>query len=379
MTQHRIRPVRRLLVVPLLALVPLLGTGCANDRQIIGQANQFHAGLEQAVITDPQLTGYLQQVGDRIIAAAADLDRQGYDSKAAKKEDNKWMFNGGMQFHFVNSPTLNAFTTGGNHMYLYTGLFQNCETEDEMAAVMAHEFAHVYGRHVHKGMDRQMATMAAAAGAGAVGYAAGGKNRQTMAGNVAAIAVTAGQFFGQRFTRADETEADKMGFAFYTRAGWDPAKFDDFFQKMIDKGMDKTPEMLSDHPSLANRVAATKERVAKLPPEAQRWQRPAIAQGGEFRQLQQRSVAVGKTMPTSESLANAQELLRAMPRSCLTPRDQEALPDQREAQMNIIELLERRKQAAGGRAAGPARRVDGSARRAGDQSGRTPARYRRYD
>ena len=350
MTQHPHRPVRRLLVMSLLALVPLLGTGCASDKQIIGQANQFHSGLQKAVIEDAQLSAYLQKVGDRIIASAADLDRQGYGPDSARKEDNKWMFNGGMKFYFVNSPTLNAFTTGGNYMYIYTGLFQNCDTEDELTAVMAHEFAHVYGRHVQKGTDRQMMTMAAAAGAGAVGYAAGGKNRQATAGTVAGLAATAGQFFGQSFTREDENEADKMGFAFYTRAGWDPSKFDDFFQKMIDKGYDKTPQMASSHPTLASRVAATKERVSKLPPEAQRWQRPALAQGGAFRQLQQRAVAVGKNMPTSESLANAQQLLRAMPRSCLTPRDQEALPDQREAQLNIIEYLRQRQQASNARA-----------------------------
>ena len=176
MTDDLPRRAHRLLVFPLLALVPLLGGGCANDKQVIGQANQFHQNLEPAVMRDPILTSYIQKVGDRIIESARELDRQGYGPKSHKKENSQWMFTG-MQFHFVNSPTLNAFTTGGNHMYIYTGLFQGCDIEDELAAVMAHEFAHVYARHVQKGMNRQMMTMAAAAGAGAVGYAAGGKNK----------------------------------------------------------------------------------------------------------------------------------------------------------------------------------------------------------
>ena len=332
----------RLLIVPLLVVLPLLGTGCASDKQIIGQANQFHGGLEPATIDDPALANYLQAVGDRIIDAAQDLSKQGYGPEEHKKENNSWMFNGGMKFHFVNSKTLNAFTTGGNHMYIYTGLFQNCDTEDELAAVMAHEFAHVYGRHVHKGMNRQMMTMAAAAGAGAAGYAAGGKNREAYAGSAAGLAMMAGQYFGMSFTRNDENQADQMGFAFYTRAGWEPEKFDDFFQKMIEKGYDKTPEVMSDHPSLANRVAATKKRVGNLPPEAERWQRPPVASGAEFRRLQQRAEEVGRNMPTDQTLANSQELLRAMPRSCLTPLDQDTkLRDQREAQMNIIEALKR--------------------------------------
>lgn len=348
MTYDLPKRVVRLLIVPLLALFTLVAGGCASDRQIIGQANQFHSGLEKAVIDDPVLTNYLQTVGDRIIAAAADLSKQGYGPEAHQKEGNEWMFNGSMKFHFVNSPTMNAFTTGGNHMYIYTGLFQNCETEAELAAVMAHEFAHVYGRHVHKGMNRQMMTMAAAAGAGAVGYAAGGKNRETYAGTAAGLAAMAGQYFGMSFTREDETEADKMGFAFYVRAGWEPENFDDFFQEMIEKGYDKTPEMLSDHPSLANRVKATQERIEQLPPEAQRWRQPPVANVDELRRLQQRAAEVSRRMPTTESLANAQQLLRAMPRSCLTPRDQEALPDQREAQMSIIEYLQRQQQRQSG-------------------------------
>jgi hypothetical protein len=103
---------------------------------------------------------------------------------------------------------------------------------------------------------------------------------------------------------------------------------------------------MSDHPSLASRVQTTKKRVANLPREADRWQKPPVAADREFRQLQARAAQVGKTMPTDQSLAGSQELLRAMPRSCLTPRDQEALPDQREAQINVIEALRRAQQGA---------------------------------
>ena len=160
----------------------------------------------------------------------------------------------------------------------------------------------------------------------------------------------AGQYFGMSFTRGDEDEADKLGFAFYSRAGWDPDHFADFFKKMIAKGYDKTPEMMSDHPSLANRVKASQERAARLPPEAKGWRKAPVAEPQEFRRLQQRAAEVGRNMPTSESVAQAKQLLQALPRSCLTPRDQEALPDQREAQINIIEELQRRKAQQKGKA-----------------------------
>src|SRR5436190_5132730 len=299
--------ITRLFNAPLFALLGLLaltatGSGCATDKQVIGQANQFHQNLEPAVINDPQLNSYIQRVGDRIIAAAKQLDQQGFGPASHKKENSQWMYSG-MQFHFVNSNTLNAFTTGGNHMYIYTELFEQCKTEDELAAVMAHEFSHVYARHVQKGMNRQMMTMAAAAGAGAAGYAAGGKEHgQTYGGAAAGLAALAGQYFGMSYTRADENQADQLGFQFYAHAGWDPAKFDDFFQTMIDKGYDKTPAMMSDHPTLASRVEATKKRAANLPPSASQGRRPPDADDAEFRQLKQRGGSVGQIVPYVQQL-----------------------------------------------------------------------------
>jgi predicted Zn-dependent protease len=333
-------------VLCFLVVFGALNTGCATDKAVISQANQAHTSLQPAVMEDPQLAGYIQEVGDRIIDAAKELSQQGYGPRG--KEDNSWMFSKDMRFHFVNSKTMNAFTTGGEHMYIYTALFQQCKSEDELAAVMAHEFAHIYGRHVHKGMNRQYAILGAAAAAGAAGYAAGSGNDKGMeyAGMGAGAAMLVGQFVGMSFTRKDETEADALGFQFYSRAGWDPSKFGDFFQTMIDKGYDKGNEMLSDHPSLGNRVAAAKERAAKLPPEAEQWRRPAVAEGSAFKQLQARSAEVGKTMPSDQSLEQAQELLAALPRSCLTPAVQ---PDQQKAEQHVMmerkQAEERAKQA----------------------------------
>ena len=257
------------------------------------------------------------------------------------------MFSKDMRFHFVNSKTINAFTTGGEHMYIYTALFQQAKSEDELAAVMAHEFAHVYARHVHKGMNRQYAILGAAAAAGAAGYAAGGDEKGSeYAGMGAGAAMLVGQFVGMGFSRKDEEEADKLGFAFYTRAGWDPSKFGDFFQRMIDMGQNQGPEMLSGHPSLDSRVEAARERAADLPPEAKQWRRPQVASPSRFEELQARSVEVGKSMPSDTSLENAQELLAALPRSCLTPAVQ---PDQQKAEREVLMERERAEQRPGRR------------------------------
>jgi predicted Zn-dependent protease len=220
-------------------------------------------------------------------------------------------------------------------MYIYTQLFEECKTEDELAAVMAHEYGHIYGRHVGKGMNRQYAALAAAAALGGAGYLAGGDEKGGQyAAYGAAGGLAIGQFVNMGFTRGDENEADQLGFDFYTRAGWDPDRFADFFQSMIDKGLDTTPEMMSDHPSLKNRVAETKERVEKLPATASQWRRPPVASPAEFKALQARAAELGKTLPSDKTLANSQQLLQALPRSCVMPIDP---PDAQRAREQIVE------------------------------------------
>lgn len=314
-----------------------LNTACVSDSAVISQANEFHSSLQPTVIEDPVLRSYIQRVGDRIIAAA----RQMHDAGEGPA-DSDWMFSEAMQFHLVNSDTINAFTTGGNHMYVYTGLFQMAKSEDELAAVMAHEFAHVYGRHVHQGMKRQYTVLGGALLAGVAGYAAGGKDRgMEYAGYSAGAAMVAGQLLNMGFTRKDEAEADELGFEFYVRAGWDPDRFGDFFQQMIDQGYDtngKFEEFLSDHPSLASRVEVARQRAASISPSVrERLAQPPVATPREFEALKRRAQDISASLPKDKTLAGTQDLLQALPRSCLTPA---VAPDQKEAAQRLEERME---------------------------------------
>lgn len=328
--------VHRLVLLAVIALlVPFVG-GCANDRKVISQAAQVHTGLQPAVISDPELSQYVQTVGDRVIASAQQMNQEGYHPKKVSKEDSAWMFSKNMQFHFVASDQLNAFTTGGEHMYIYTKLFAQCKSEDELAAVMAHEFAHVYGRHVQNGMNYQTAMLGVTAAAGATGYAlASDDNRLAYATSFAGAAAAAGQFVGMGYTRNDEREADAMGFDFYARAGWDPKKFGDFFQHMIDQGYDKTPEMMSDHPTLASRVEVAKQKVAKLPADAPEWRKPPVADKARFAALQGKATKIVKGLPQDDSLKGAKLMLASFP-SCVMSEDTK---EQKDAQQRLAAIL----------------------------------------
>jgi predicted Zn-dependent protease len=349
-----------------------LNIGCANDKAVIQQANQFHTGLEKAVMNEPTLDRYINDVGQRIVVTAKKLDESGYHPKSKSDEKNDWMFSNQMKFYFVNSKTLNAFTTGGEKMYIYNELFQRADTEDELAAVMAHEYGHVFGRHIQGGMNRQVASMLGAGAIAAAGYVAGGKEKGAEyaqygagAGTLLAGVVNAG------FSRKDEAEADKLGFDFYVRSGYDPDKFGDFFRKMAkieQQNGGGGPEFLADHPSLASRVKFAEEQAREWKQKHPDWRermREQVAPGNQFRQLQARARQVGANMPDDKSLGTAQTLLGALPRSCLNP-DTPQTPDVKAAQQRLKQDLE----------AQPNER-----RAAAGQSGDRPQRKRadRYD
>jgi predicted Zn-dependent protease len=305
-----------------IGLVAVNAGGCTpshNDKQVVSQAASFHQSIAPAAMQDTALDGYLQQVGGRIVAAAKEADKEKIGPKSHFAGDTAWMFQD-VHFYLVNSKTLNAFTTGGHAVYIYNELFQLCKSEDQLAAVMSHEFAHIYCRHVQKGMNNEKWVTYGAMAVGGAGYVAGGEeNGASYFKASQAAAASAGQFVEMGFTRGDESQADHFGQIFYAMAGWDPARFGDFFRIMKDKVGDVTTDLTSDHPSLTGRY----EKADKQAPELEK-KRPnpplgSVASPADFTRYQQMAVALSSRMPNDSQVLNTKKLLDALPRSCWVP------------------------------------------------------------
>jgi len=320
--------------------------GCvASDKSTIQQASAFDTGLKPAEIREAQNNAYLQQIGDRIVAVAQQLDKQGYGPKTHFKEkDNSWMFQD-LHWELVNSKTINAFTTGGHYVYIYNALFQMCKNENELAAVLCHEYGHIYSRHVQKGQGRHEALAAATLVAAGAGYAYGGsQNGQQYAQQAATLTQGGGSFFEMGFTRDDEAQADEVGFAIYLRAGWPPEHFADFFKDMIAAGYDKTPAIESDHPTLASRVEKANQRVAALnKAKAETYLKPNIVTQAQFDQIKRAAVSASASIPDDQKVLQAKNLLQALPRSCWVPNEPD---DRRQAYQKILDAINARNQSA---------------------------------
>lgn len=218
-----------------------LGRAIVRDMQLRGH-----------IVNDPELTAYMQALGNRIAVHAHDGEQR-------------------FTFFVVNDPQINAFALPGGFIGVHTGLLAATSNENELAGVLAHEIAHVSQKHIARMIESQgqtsLLTTAASLAAILVGALAGADG-QAMG---AAVQVAQGAAIQQRinFTRDNEYEADRVGINFLYEAGFDPEGMPDFFHTLSRRsgvsGL-QVPEFLRTHPVSSNRIAETRNRAAKLPP-----------------------------------------------------------------------------------------------------------------
>ncbi|MES2605470.1 MAG: M48 family metallopeptidase [Pseudomonadota bacterium] len=158
------------------------------------------------------------------------------------------------EVNLIQSDDLNAFCMPGGKIMFYSGLIEQLDlSDDEIAIVMGHEVAHALREHSREQMSQAMAAQAAIG----IGAAVLGQG----VGNIAGTGYQA--LVATRFSRTDETEADRIGLELVARAGYDPRAGVTLWQKMISANQGgRPPELLSSHPTEANRV---REIEALLP------------------------------------------------------------------------------------------------------------------
>jgi len=172
-------------------------------------------------------------------------------------------------FFIVKSKEINAFAGPGGYIGINTQLILTTTNESELAAVMAHELAHVRLHHLYSMIDHQkqmripmLASLLASAALGALNPAVGmGAMMASLSGfNQDAI----------NFTRAKEKEADRIGIDMLSKAGFNPKSMASFFKKMQENMRyyytDNVPAILRTHPLDEERIAEAENRISRLPP-----------------------------------------------------------------------------------------------------------------
>ena len=145
---------------------------------------------------------------------------------------------------------VNAFALPGGKIGVYTGLLKVATTQDQLAAVLGHEVAHVIAGH---SAERVSESMAAQLGMDVVQSATGVDAQMLgIATNVLLILPN---------SRTHESEADLLGLDYMAKAGFDPHQAVTLWQNMQKSGGEKPPELLSTHPSDVTRIRQLEQRL----------------------------------------------------------------------------------------------------------------------
>ncbi|WP_431280626.1 M48 family metalloprotease [Humitalea sp. 24SJ18S-53] len=160
----------------------------------------------------------------------------------------------------ADQPQANAFATGRNQVVVTTGMMRLLENEDELAAVVAHEFAHHIAEHISEGSWRTQVGALAGAAAGAIATEALGIDI-----GLERIGAQAGAQAGRlSFSKADEREADYLGAYIMARAGFDLARAGTIWAKLSHLSGRGTTSLLDSHPAGPERLATWRQTVEEV-------------------------------------------------------------------------------------------------------------------
>ncbi|GAB2941005.1 M48 family metallopeptidase [Hymenobacter coalescens] len=205
--------------------------------------------------SDAGQTAMVRRVGQRIQQAVETYFRQ--QNQQAQIEGYNWEFN------LIEDKQENAWCMPGGKVAVYTGILPITQDENGLAVVMGHEIAHAVAKHSTERMSQQMA----AQGLGTALSAAVGQNPSATQ-NVFLQAVGVGSQVGLlKFSRTQETEADRLGLVFMALAGYNPDGAVSFWQRMAANDQGGNIEFLSTHPSSSTRIADIQREV----PEARKY------------------------------------------------------------------------------------------------------------
>lgn len=219
-----------------------------TDAQETALGREVAAGLEKemqlAFVDEPRVQAYVTRLVGRL-AAESRRPQLAYSVKV------------------VDTAAVNAFALPGGFLYVNRGLMEWAGSEAELAAVLAHEVAHVVGRHGSNSIarTRTVDTLFLEASRVLFGDDLPARLLKQVGGPVALLA-------SMQFTRADELQADLLGFYNLQRAGWSPDGMVDLFRHLGQRstGLDSLLSLASTHPAATDRERQIVREMSAFPP-----------------------------------------------------------------------------------------------------------------
>ena len=267
---------------------PLVGdSGPANSLPHLGDGTEMSPAMERRLgdsiarslyrdpdyVDDPVVMEYVQSLWQPLLAASR-----------ARGEMSPELFDAfAWELLLGRDRSVNAFALPGGYFGVHLGLVGVVSTRDELASVLGHELSHVTQRHIARNMAHQSAQAPWMMGAMILGVLAASKSNSN--GQAANALITGGQAAAVQsqlnFSRDMEREADRVGFAVMTQAGFAPQGFVGMFEKLQQANRLNDSgnfPYLRSHPLTTERISDMQNRIGAFG-EARDTRPPATATG----------------------------------------------------------------------------------------------------
>jgi hypothetical protein len=208
--------------------LPALGDIASEDfntgaERRLGDAIMREIRRDPDYLDDPVLLEYLQSLWQPLFVAAQSL--------GDVDDDLKERF--AYEPFLVRDRSVNAFALPGGFVGVHLGLMAITQTRDELASVLAHEMTHVNQRHIAQGFASSKRQSIIAAAAMILGMLAATRSGGGDAGNAIIMGGQAAVIQGQlNFSRQFEREADRIGMAMMSTAGFEPSGMAAMFERL---------------------------------------------------------------------------------------------------------------------------------------------------
>lgn len=186
---------------------------------------------------------------------------------------SKSIHQGSWEVVVFDSEQVNAFALPGGKIGVYTGLLKVTDNQDQLAAVMGHEVAHVIAQH---GNERLSSSSLVQTGLQVADAVLTTKNVENKNLYMAGLGLGAQYGILMPYGRTHESEADIIGQELMAISGFNPEASVALWYNMAKNSQGSPPEFMSTHPSHDTRIKQLKAELNKtLPLYKSSQQKPA--------------------------------------------------------------------------------------------------------
>lgn len=214
-------------------------------------------GEEFPLWSQPSYEKKLYLVGQRLLQANGIEERIAFRVIRDDQQVNAYAQQGFLKAHTVA---------------VYRGLLRYLESDDELAALLGHEIAHITRRHGTR--TSWISALGAGLGAGLLTVLTLDPTTGLPLPGAPGTGAALGQASTARFSQKSEREADRLGIDYMVKAGYHPLAAESLMNK-ITADMGPAGRFLSSHPQGTRRMAALRDHIETqypqfLPPDIAR-------------------------------------------------------------------------------------------------------------